>query len=214
MSYNPRIEELERKVDVINSGAEVPQPSGISDAGKVMTVNETGTGYELMEPADGLPEVTSADAGKVLSVNSDGTGVEWKKGVSYVNLISPNPFSVNLNMLYCYPAVHGTSGERPDLEYANDTEFRSVTLFKSFITIPIDYSCLSVIDEQNLGYGIYLTFDANSIGSYYIEVNGQEVEHSSLLSAGVWTGTQWNSIGQLLCLPITGDMTIRVSYND
>lgn len=68
MSYNPRIEELERKVNAMPSGAEVPQPSGISDAGKVMTVNETGTGYELIEPADGLPEVTSADNGDVLAV--------------------------------------------------------------------------------------------------------------------------------------------------
>ena len=54
MSYNPRIEELERKVATIPSGGEVPVPSGVSDAGKVMTVNVTGTGYELTEPASGI----------------------------------------------------------------------------------------------------------------------------------------------------------------
>lgn len=47
---------------------EVPKPAGSSDAGKVMTVNEDGDGYELTTPSGGLPSYTSADVGKVLGI--------------------------------------------------------------------------------------------------------------------------------------------------
>lgn len=49
---------------------EVPKPAGSSDAGKVVTVNEDGDGFELAESGggSGLPEYTSADKGKVLTI--------------------------------------------------------------------------------------------------------------------------------------------------
>jgi hypothetical protein len=47
---------------------EVPKPAGSTDAGKVVTVNEDGDGFELVEPPSGLPEYTSADKGKVLTI--------------------------------------------------------------------------------------------------------------------------------------------------
>ena len=51
---------------------EVPKPEGVSDAGKVLTVNETGDGFELDTPESGLPVYTSADEGKVLGL-AEGT---------------------------------------------------------------------------------------------------------------------------------------------
>lgn len=47
---------------------EVPKPAGSSDAGKVVTVNEDGDGYELGAIPSGLPSYTSADKGKVLTI--------------------------------------------------------------------------------------------------------------------------------------------------
>ena len=47
---------------------EVPKPSGVSDAGKVLTVNAAGTGFELDTPASGLPAYESTDEGKVLGL--------------------------------------------------------------------------------------------------------------------------------------------------
>ena len=44
---------------------EVPKPEGVSDAGKVLTVNAAGDGFEL---DTSLPEYTSADNGKVLTL--------------------------------------------------------------------------------------------------------------------------------------------------
>lgn len=56
---------------------EVPKPAGSSDAGKVVTVNEDGDGFELTEPGTGLPEIAGvSDAGKVVSVNEDGNAYE------------------------------------------------------------------------------------------------------------------------------------------
>lgn len=56
---------------------EVPKPAGSSDAGKVVTVNEDGDGYELAEPGTGLPEIAGvSDAGKVVAVNAAGSAYE------------------------------------------------------------------------------------------------------------------------------------------
>lgn len=56
---------------------EVPKPAGSSDAGKVVTVNEDGDGYELSDVDPGLPEITGvSDAGKVVSVNAAGSAYE------------------------------------------------------------------------------------------------------------------------------------------
>ena len=54
-------------VPASESEKELPPPA-LSDAGKVVTVNETGTGYELTEPDSGLPEYDSDDEGKLLSI--------------------------------------------------------------------------------------------------------------------------------------------------
>ena len=80
MSYNPRIEDLERKVKTLPSGGSVPVPS-TEDVGKIPVVNADGE-YELANAPSGLPSTTSADAGKVLTVNEDGDGVEWEAAQS------------------------------------------------------------------------------------------------------------------------------------
>lgn len=54
---------------------EVPKPVGVSDAGKVLTVNAAGDGFELDTPASGLPAYTGADLGKVLTLG-EGSGIE------------------------------------------------------------------------------------------------------------------------------------------
>lgn len=50
---------------------EVPKPAGSSDAGKVLTVNEDGDGFELDDVPKELPAYTAADEGKFLSVVLD-----------------------------------------------------------------------------------------------------------------------------------------------
>lgn len=60
---------------------EVPKPDGVSDAGKVLTVNAAGDGFELDTPGSGLPAYTSADKGKVLTVG-EGSGTEDKYIIS------------------------------------------------------------------------------------------------------------------------------------
>ena len=61
---------------------EVPKPAGSSDAGKVVTVNEDGDGYELGEIPSGLPEFTSADNGKVLTI--DEGEPKWEAVSGYI----------------------------------------------------------------------------------------------------------------------------------
>lgn len=56
---------------------EVPKPAGVSDAGKVLTVNEDGDGFILDEVDPGLPDISGvSDAGKVVTVNPAGNGYE------------------------------------------------------------------------------------------------------------------------------------------
>lgn len=56
---------------------EVPKPTGSSDAGKVLTVNEDGDGFILDEVDPGLPDIAGvSDAGKVVTVNAAGTAYE------------------------------------------------------------------------------------------------------------------------------------------
>lgn len=56
---------------------EVPKPTGSSDAGKVLTVNEGGDGFILDEVDPGLPDIAGvSDAGKVVSVNAAGSAYE------------------------------------------------------------------------------------------------------------------------------------------
>lgn len=56
---------------------EVPKPTGLSDAGKVLTVNEDGDGFILDEVDPGLPDIAGvSDAGKVVSVNAAGSAYE------------------------------------------------------------------------------------------------------------------------------------------
>lgn len=56
---------------------EVPKPTGVSDAGKVLTVNEDGDGFILDEVDPGLPDIAGvSDAGKVVSVNAGGSAYE------------------------------------------------------------------------------------------------------------------------------------------
>lgn len=56
---------------------EVPKPAGVSDAGKVLTVNEDGDGFILDEVDPGLPDISGvSDAGKVVTVNAAGSAYE------------------------------------------------------------------------------------------------------------------------------------------
>ena len=56
---------------------EVPKPTGSSDAGKVLTVNEDGDGFILDEVDPGLPDISGvSDAGKIVAVNAAGDGYE------------------------------------------------------------------------------------------------------------------------------------------
>lgn len=164
-----------------------------------------------------LPAYTAEDAGKMLTVNNSGNAVEWVHAINWINIVSPGPYSIPIDLMYCHPPVHGTPGDRPDLEYDNaefPTFYSNPSIFKTFMTLPIDFSCLSVFDANNLGLGIYMVFDDNLITNLIIDVNGNEIDHSTLLSASEWTGTQWDSGGLLYCLPITGNMTITLYYND
>ena len=73
---------------------EVPKPEGVSDAGKVLTVNAAGDGFELDTPDSGLPAYTGADLGKVLTVGgtSENPAAGWEVasgGNSGITLLQP-----------------------------------------------------------------------------------------------------------------------------
>ena len=83
---------------------EVPKPAGSADAGKVVTVNEDGDGYELGAIPSGLPSYTSADKGKVLTIG-EGEGsvttvivpeqtVTFNDGMGYPTNCDPTGFVV------------------------------------------------------------------------------------------------------------------------
>lgn len=65
--------------NVLGTMTEVPSMAG--NEGKVLAVNQSGTGTEWVTQSGGggssLPSYTSSDHGKCLKVNSTGTGVEW-----------------------------------------------------------------------------------------------------------------------------------------
>lgn len=64
--------------NVLGEMTEVPSMAG--NEGKVLAVNQSGTGTEWVTQSGGgssLPSYTSSDQGKCLKVNSNGTGVEW-----------------------------------------------------------------------------------------------------------------------------------------
>lgn len=80
MSYNPRIEDLERKVKTLPTGGSVPVPSA-EDEGKTIVVNSEGE-YALETASSGLPSYTDADEGKVLGLSEDNGTVApaWVNG--------------------------------------------------------------------------------------------------------------------------------------
>lgn len=72
--FNARIHRLEKMVENMPSGSEVPQPS-VADYGKVIGVDENGE-YSLENVPQEVPTPTEIDAGKVVKVNASGTGYE------------------------------------------------------------------------------------------------------------------------------------------
>lgn len=76
--FNARIQRLEKIVEDMPSGREVPQPS-VADYGKVIGVDENGE-YSLENVPKELPATTEIDAGKVVKVNASGTGYELGEG--------------------------------------------------------------------------------------------------------------------------------------
>lgn len=195
------------------SEKELPTPT-LADAGKVVAVNETGTEYELVESGGGLPEYGVGDGGKVLTVNNSGNGVEWKHDITYVSVVSNSPYTIDFSFMLGFPAVHGTAGDRPDLEMFSF--LYDFNINKGMGTYVFDLSCLT---EISYGYAVnmslYLCIDidlAPNISDF--TVNGNVVDLSSLQTGGVWTGTQWDSNFGVFCIPITGDTKISYVYND
>lgn len=68
--FNARIQRLEKMVENMPSGREVPKPS-IADYGKVLGVDESGE-YRLENVPKEVPTPSVSDAGKVITVGSSG----------------------------------------------------------------------------------------------------------------------------------------------
>lgn len=76
---------------LITMATELPVPAA-GDAGKVLTVNAAGTGYELDAIPTEVPTPEAGDAGKMLKVNSAETGYELISDPSNVVQIQASDF--------------------------------------------------------------------------------------------------------------------------
>lgn len=101
---------------------EVPKPSGVSDAGKVLTVNAAGDGFELDTPDSGLPAYTGSDLGKVLTVGgtSESPAAGWAAASVGIFPVMMDGDSATLNKNYSEISAAMRSGLLPVvfLDYA------------------------------------------------------------------------------------------------
>lgn len=74
LKYSDQLTPLAQMAGFEGGSSDLPTPTA-ADAGKVLTVDETGA-YELGD-VDALPAISAGDAGKVLTVNAGETGAEW-----------------------------------------------------------------------------------------------------------------------------------------
>ena len=74
LKYSDQLTPLAQMADFEGGSSDLPTPT-VADAGKVLTVDDTGA-YELGD-VDALPAISAGDAGKVLTVNAGETAAEW-----------------------------------------------------------------------------------------------------------------------------------------
>ena len=109
----------------VTKGLLIPTPASSSDAGKVPTVNSSGTGYELATQAGmANPMTTAGDiiyggssgtptrlakgtAGQVLKMNSGATAPEWVTPISYVEVVNGYTVTVINNSGYTVTIYDG-----------------------------------------------------------------------------------------------------------
>ena len=122
---------------------EVPKPAGSSDAGKVVTVNEDGDGFELSDVDPGLPEISGvSDAGKVVSVNSAGSSYELTTpssgGVDVIEM--PQAMESELQGII---ANAGTAAAASGNDFGTDAITNATPAFKSALFDAVkDYATL------------------------------------------------------------------------
>ena len=97
---------------------EVPKPAGSSDAGKVVTVNEDGDGFELAEAAAGgvinvhVDEVTAAGNSADMAIIVDGTELSsYNACHEYLASIKDNCIHIALPIGWTAPVLFFDDGE-------------------------------------------------------------------------------------------------------
>lgn len=127
---------------------EVPKPTGSSDAGKVVTVNEDGDGFELDDVPKELPSYTSADKGKFLGLG-EGSSSTTEVIVPQQTLLTSN-VDTNVSPLQGY----GTFVQSIDLSVFDNYDNIVITVdgtnYEAIKTTLSGYGeCLAVYDNDS-----------------------------------------------------------------